>query len=137
MTAANQPVPGSLLGALLHDADGEVPAELKAKAGRALARHRWSRVPPAERAAATAPARRARWEKWLAIVDPEHQLSDEVREQLAREALSAHMTEIVMRRYHGPKPQAPLVVRTETVALFRDGEGDAAPHPDAPTEVAA
>lgn len=131
--AAEQPIPGSLLGALLHDADGEVSPDLKSKAGRALARHRWSRVPPAERSERTAPGREAAWQKWLKLVDPEGQLPAEVRERMAREARSAHMTALVMARHHGRKRQAPLVVSAETVALFRDGEaGGAAPLHGAP-----
>lgn len=100
---ADQPVPGRLLGQLLRDVDGEVPPELKSKAGRTLSKLGWSRVPPAERTARTAAGSTAAWEKFLHLVDPEHHFPDEVREMLAREARSAHMTELVMRRHHGRK----------------------------------
>lgn len=137
MTAADQPVPpASLLGALLHDADGVVEPGLKSKAARTLARLGWSRTSPAERLARSAPGRDAAWQKWLDLVDPQQQFSTEVRDQMAREARRAHMSALAIARHHRPKA-APLVVRAEDVALFRDSEADAAPHPDDPTEVAA
>ena len=59
---------------------------------------RWSRVPYADRAAHTAPARSVQWAKYLAEVDPDGVLPEAEREALARQARSADMRALAFKR---------------------------------------
>ena len=58
---------------------------------------RWSRVPYPERAASTAKARAALWDKYLRQVDPDGVLPEAERQALARQARRADMLAMALK----------------------------------------
>jgi hypothetical protein len=86
----------SLAGFVLGDATA--PADLRRRAGKTLARRRWSQSPSSERSEQTRPGLDAIWQKFLDQVDPERRLPEAERERLAREARSAHMAGLALAR---------------------------------------
>lgn len=70
--------------------------ELASLAASIAANTHISRLDAAGRQARTAPARDARWVKYLDQVDPERAMTDEDRERAARHALTADMQRLAM-----------------------------------------
>lgn len=90
--------PQTLMGQLLRNSTGDVPAELQSRAASALVRSRWARTSRAERQASTAPAFEGRMRRYRAAVDPDGILPEDERERLARDLMSADMAALAARK---------------------------------------